>query len=90
MKMKLTITEELVQLFIVTDGKLQVTWDDTLLLVIASSVTSEFENLSCEVFENGSEVDGGTGTNTLSVVSALQHTMDTTDGELFKKMGKKS
>ena len=28
------------------------------------------------------EVDGSTGTNTLSVVSALQHTMDTTDGEL--------
>jgi hypothetical protein len=59
--------------------------DNTLLLVIASGISSEFEDLGCEVFEDGSEVDGGTGTDTLSIVSALQHTMDTTDGELEEK-----
>jgi hypothetical protein len=53
----LTITEQFVQLFVVTDGELQVTRNDTLLLVVTSSVTGQFENFSREVFEDGSEVD---------------------------------
>ncbi len=44
-------------LFVVTYGKLQVPWYNTLLLVIACSVASEFENLGREVFEDGSEVN---------------------------------
>ena len=43
-------------LFIVTDGKLQVTRNNTLLLVITGSVTSQLKNLGCEVFEDGSEI----------------------------------
>jgi hypothetical protein len=34
-----------------------VTRDDTLLLVVTSSVTGQFENFSREIFEDGSEVD---------------------------------
>ena len=44
-------------LFIVTDGKLKVTRDNTLLLVITRRVTRKLENLSCKVLEDGSEVD---------------------------------
>ena len=44
-------------LLIVTDGELQVTRDNTLLLVVTRSVTGELENLSRKVFEDGSEVD---------------------------------
>ena len=44
-------------LLIVTDGKLQVTGDNALLLVITGGVTSQFENLSDKVLEDGSEVD---------------------------------
>jgi hypothetical protein len=36
---------------------LEVTRHDTVLLVITGSVASEFENLSCKVFKDGSEVD---------------------------------
>ena len=43
-----------------TDGELQVTGDDTGLLVVASSVTGQLENLSSEVLEDGGEVDGST------------------------------
>ena len=43
-------------LFIVTNGKLQVSRDDTLLLVITRRVPGKLENLSGEVLEDSSEV----------------------------------
>ena len=64
-----------------TDSELQVTGDDTGLLVVASGVTGQLEDLSGEVLENGGEVDRSTGTNTLSVVALAQETVNTTDGE---------
>jgi len=56
--------------------------DSPLFLVITSSVASELKDLSGEVFEHCCEVDGRTRTDTLGVVAALEHTVDTTDGEL--------
>jgi len=53
-----------------------------LLLVITGGIARQLENFSGEVFEDCSEVDGCTSTDTLSVVAALEHTVDTTDGEL--------
>ena len=44
-------------LLIVTDGELQVTGNNTLLLVVACGVASKLKNFSGEIFENGSEVD---------------------------------
>jgi hypothetical protein len=76
------VSEQLVQLFIVSNGQLQVTRNDTSLLVVTSSVSSQFENFSHEVFQDGSEVNGSTGTNTLSVVSLAEQSVDTTDREL--------
>ena len=43
-------------LLIVTDGELQVSWHDTLLFVIASSITGELEDFSRKVFEDSSKV----------------------------------
>lgn len=54
------VTEQLVQLLVVTDGELQVTRDDTRLLVVTSGVTSQLEDLSSQVLKDGSEVDRGT------------------------------
>merc|ERR1712110_1033144 len=75
-------SQKFVQLFVVTDGQLQVTGDDPGLLVVTGGVTGQFKNLSCQVFHDGSQVDGGTSTDTLSIVSLAEKTMDTTDGEL--------
>jgi len=75
------VTEKLVQLLIVPDGQLQVTWDDTGLLVVTGGVTSQLENLGGKVLKNSSEVHWGTSTNTLSVVSLPQKTVNTTDWE---------
>ena len=49
-------TEELVELFIVSDGQLQVSGNDSGLLVVTSGVSSQLEDLSCKVLEDGSEV----------------------------------
>ena len=74
--------EKLVQLLVVPDGELKVTGDDSGLLVVTGSVASQLEDLSGEVLHDGSHVDGGTGSDTLSIVSLPQKTMDTSDGEL--------
>jgi len=54
------VSQKFVQLLIVADGELEMTWDDTGLLVVTSSVTSQLENFGSEVLEDGSEVNWGT------------------------------
>jgi hypothetical protein len=76
------VTEQLVQFFVIADGKLKMTGDDTRLLVVTGSVTSQFENFSSEILKNRSKVDGSTSTNTLSIVSTTKKTVNTTDREL--------
>jgi hypothetical protein len=51
------VTQELIQLLIVANGKLQVTRDDTSLLVVTSGVTSQLKDFGSEILEDGSEVD---------------------------------
>ena len=62
--------------------------DDTGLLVVTGSVASQLENLSSEVLEDGGQVDGGTGTDTLGVVALAEQTMDTADGERQTSLGR--
>ena len=80
--------EQLVELLVVADGQLQVTGDDTCLLVITSGVAGKLEDLSCEVLHDGSQVHGGTSTNALSVVSFAEQTVDPANGELQTSPGR--
>ena len=41
------VAEELVQFFVVADGELEMTWDDTGLLVVAGGIASQLEDLGC-------------------------------------------
>jgi hypothetical protein len=82
------VSEKLVQLLIVADGELKVTRDDTGLLVVASGVASKLEDFGSQVLKNGSEVDGSTGTNTLSVVALAEKTVDTANGECETSLGR--
>lgn len=75
------VSEQLVQLLVVPDSELEMTGDDTGLLVVAGSVASQLEDFGSEVLKDSSEVDGSTGTDTLSVVALAEQTVDTTDGE---------
>jgi hypothetical protein len=75
------VSEKLVQLLIVPDGELQVTGNDTGLLVIAGGVASQFKDFGGQVLEDSGQVDGRTGTDTLGVVALTEETVDTADGE---------
>ena len=54
------LAEKLVQLFIVADGKLKVTRNDTSLLVVTCSISSQLENLSSKIFQDSGEINGCT------------------------------
>ena len=76
------VGEQSVQLIVVADGQLDVSWDNAGLLVVLSGVASELEDLSSEVLKDGSEVHGGTCTNALSIAAVLEETGDSADWEL--------
>lgn len=44
-------------LFVVSDGELQMPGNNTVFLVVACSVSSQFENFSSKVFQNSSEIN---------------------------------
>merc|ERR1719295_1191843 len=75
-------SQQLVQLLVVSDGQLQVTGDDPGLLVITGSIACQLKDLSSQVLHDSGQVDGGTGTDTLSIVSLAEQTVDTSHGEL--------
>ena len=74
--------QQLVELLVVADGQLQVTGDDPGLLVVAGSVSSQLQDLSGQVLQHRRQVDGGAGTDALSVVPLPQMSVDTTHREL--------
>ena len=76
------VGEELVEFLVVSDGEQNVSGDDSGLLVVLGGVSGQLEHLSSEVFEDGSQVDGGTGTDTFGVVGMSEETANSADGEL--------
>jgi hypothetical protein len=75
--------DEGVQFFITSDGKLQVSWCDSLDLQVLRGVTSELQDFGSQVFEDSSTVHCGSGSNSaVGTNSALQKSMNSSDGEL--------
>lgn len=74
--------KQFVQLLVVADGQLEVTWNDTSLLVVTSGVAGQLEHFGGQVLHHGGQVDWSTGTDSLGVVSLAQQTVDSTDWEL--------
>ncbi len=79
--------QKLVELLIVADGELNVSGDNTGPLVVASGIASKLEDLSGQVLHDGSEVHGGTTSDTRSVAALAQEARDTADGELKPSAG---
>ena len=63
-------SEQLVELLIVADCKLDVSWSDLLLLVLISALTRQIEDLHGEVLKSGCQEDSTAWSNS-SGVSAL-------------------
>ena len=74
--------KKLVQLLVVADGQLDVAGDDAGLLVVASGVSGQLENLSGQVLDDGGEVDGGASSDAASIASLLEEAVDASNGEL--------
>ena len=51
------VSQELIQLLVVTDGQLKVTRDDTGLLVVTSGIAGQLEDLGSQVFQDSRKVD---------------------------------
>ena len=79
--------EEFVQFLVVTDGQLEMTGDDPGLLVVTGSISCQLEDLSSQVFHDGSKVDWGTSTDALAIVTLAEMTMDTANWELKTSPG---
>lgn len=81
-------SEKLVQFLIITDGELDVTRDNALLLVVTGCVTSELKDLSGEVLKDSGEVHRGTSTDAGSVTSNTEVTMNAANRELEASLGR--
>ena len=75
-------SKKLVQLLVVTDGELDVAGNDASLLVVASGVAGELENLSGQVLENRTEVHRGACADARGILALLEVAMNATDREL--------
>ena len=76
------VTKKLAQFFVVPHRQLNVARHNSSLLIVSRSVSSQLQNLGCEIFEDSGEVNGSTGADALGVFSGFEETGDTADGEL--------
>jgi len=76
------VGHELVEFLIVSDGEENVSGDDSGLLVILGSISGEFENFSSKIFEDCSEVNWSSSSDSLGVSSDLEESGDSSDWEL--------
>ena len=76
------VSHESGEFLVVSDSKLDVSWDDSGSLVVSGGVTGELEDLSGEVFEDSSEIDWGSSSNSLCVSSLSEVSGDSSDWEL--------
>ena len=81
-------SEKLVELLIVADGELDVSWHNSALLVVLGGVSGELEDLSGEVLKDGSEIDWGSSSNSLGVSSLSEVSGDSSDWELKSSSGR--
>ena len=79
--------EELVELVIFLEAEVDVSGDDSALLVLFDDHDGDFEDFSDEVLEDGGEVDWGTDADSFGVSALLEHTGETTDWEAETSFG---
>ena len=81
------LSDALVELLIVLDGKLDVARADAVLLVVLGGVASELEKLSRQVLKDGRHVHRSASTDTTGEAALLQVASQTADGEGQTSLG---
>lgn len=79
--------EQLVQLLVVPHSQLEVAGDDAGLLVVSGGVASQLQDLGGQILQDGGQVHGGPGTDSLCVITFAEETVDATDGKLQARAG---
>jgi len=80
--------DESIQLFVTTNGELQVARRDALDFQIFAGISSQLEHFGSQVFKNGRSVNGSGSTDTVTLVNrVLEETMHTTHGKLQAGFG---
>ena len=64
------------------------TGDDPGFLVVTGSVAGQLKNFGSQVLHDGSQVDWCSGTDSFSVVSLAEESVDSTYGELETSSGR--
>ena len=73
-----------VELLITSDGKLQMSWGDSLDLKVFWGVTGKLKNLSSQILEDCCAVNSGSGSNSaVGTDSTLKESVDSTNWELY-------
>ena len=73
--------EKFVQLFIVSNGQLEVARNDSAFFVVTSRVPRQLENFSDEILQHGGKVHGGPIADSLCVLSLAEKTANASNGE---------
>lgn len=81
------VVKKFVEFLVVSDGEEDVPGDDSGLLVVLGGISSQFEDLSSQIFEDGCEIDGGSSSDSFGVVSMSKETANSSDGELEASPG---
>lgn len=77
-----------IELFVTSDGQLQVSGGDSSHLEVLWGIACKLENFSSQILQNSSSVNGGGWTDSvLGWDSALQESVDSTDRELKTSSG---
>ena len=79
--------QELGKLLVVSDGELNVSWNDSALLVVSGGVSGQLEHLGGEVLKDGSQVDWGTRSEAGGELPLLQVSADSSNWELKSCLG---
>ena len=79
--------QKLVQLLVVTDGELKMTWDDPSLLVVSGCVAGQLEDFSRQVLEHCCQVNWSSWSDSLGVISLSQESVDTSNWKLKSSSG---
>ena len=83
-------SQQAVQLFIILDGKSDVTGYNTRLLVITGGISCKFQDFGAQVFQDSGKVNRSSCTHTSGILALAQVSFDTTDGELQTSLGRRS
>ena len=78
--------QQFIQFLVVSHSKLDVTWYNARLLVVASGISSELKDFSSEVLQDGGEVDRGTSTNSRGIAALFEETTNTSNGKLKTRL----